>query len=114
MTIHEVIESGHKLAVHVRNTSLEALDTSVFPITHATLFIQCSSKSLSARGTPYANEYSLFIHYVPLPAGVDPFAPLAEGENLPKMALVKEFVDSGLSSSFFAGEGATAVVNKGA
>ncbi|KAF5322022.1 hypothetical protein D9619_002120 [Psilocybe cf. subviscida] len=91
-TIHEVIESGHKLAIH------------------------CSSKSVSARGTPYTNEYSLFIHYVPLPAGVDPYSPLAEGEELPKMALVKEFVDSGYTSAFFAGEGegATAVVlNKG-
>ncbi|KAF5322021.1 hypothetical protein D9619_002121 [Psilocybe cf. subviscida] len=88
-TIHEVIEAGHKLAIH------------------------CSSKSVSARGTPYTNEYSFFIHYVPLPADVDPCSPLAEGEELPKMALVKEFLDSGFSASFFAGEGAVAVVNKG-
>ncbi|KAF5320887.1 hypothetical protein D9619_002117 [Psilocybe cf. subviscida] len=83
LTIHEVIESGHKLAVH------------------------CSSKSVSARGTPYANEYSLFIHYVPLPAGIDPYSPLGEGEQLPKMKLVKEFVDSQFSASFFAKEGGT-------
>lgn len=74
--------------------------------------MQCSSKCLSARGTPYNNEYSLFIHYVPLPAGIDPYSPPAEGEGLPKMVLVREFVDSG-TTSFYVAEGAVEVFDKG-
>ncbi|KAF9047699.1 hypothetical protein BJ165DRAFT_1315924, partial [Panaeolus papilionaceus] len=69
-TIHEVLESGNAISVHV------------------------SSKGESVNGTPYIQEYALLIHY----------APQTDPNVLPKMTMVKEYVDSAFSIKFFAEE----------
>ncbi|CAA7260398.1 unnamed protein product [Cyclocybe aegerita] len=76
VTIHEVIESDDKIAVHA------------------------SSKGESTLGTPYRNEYTLMITFVP-PSPSSPGEPV---EELPKMRHVKEFVDSAFSANFFSEE----------
>jgi hypothetical protein len=43
---------------------------------------------------------------VPLAAGVDPYSPLAPGEELPKIELMKEFVDSTATRGLFANNAA--------
>ncbi|PPR07094.1 hypothetical protein CVT24_010915 [Panaeolus cyanescens] len=53
-----------------------------------------SSKGESVNGTPYSQEYALIIH----------FAPQVDANILPKMTLVKEFVDSAFSIKFFSEE----------
>lgn len=59
------------------------------------IYDQCSSTGESATGTPYVNEYMLIIHFVP---------PKEGGDGLPKMSLVKEFVDSATAVKFFTDE----------
>jgi len=77
LTVHEAIEADDKMTIHA------------------------SSIGESASGSPYANEYTIIIHFVPAPA--------SEGPNaLPKMRLVKEFVDSAFSIKFFTEERAKA------
>jgi len=78
VTIHEVVEAGHKMAVH------------------------CRSQGKTGTGKTYENEYCFFIHFVPLDRGVDPYSPLAPGEELPKIELIKEFVDSTATRGLFA------------
>ncbi|KAF8070379.1 hypothetical protein FPV67DRAFT_1668238 [Lyophyllum atratum] len=58
-----------------------------------------SSIGESATGSPYTNEYMLIIHFTPPAEGSD---------GLPKMSLVKEFVDSGTVLKFFTEERAKA------
>ncbi|PPQ85833.1 hypothetical protein CVT25_003464 [Psilocybe cyanescens] len=60
-----------------------------------------SSKGVSVSGVPYANEHVLIVHFVPPPVSAGPNA-------LPKMRLVKEYVDSSFSLTFFAQERAKA------
>lgn len=73
LTIHEVIEAGHRMTVHA------------------------SSKGESIAGAPYANEYTMIIHFTPAPISLTP----GEDPPLPKMMLVKEYVDSAASQKFF-------------
>jgi len=77
VTIHEVVEADEKMTIHA------------------------SSVGESASGSPYANEYMIIIHFIPLPSSAGPHV-------LPKMRLVKEFVDSAVSVKFFAEERAKA------
>ncbi|KAH9485738.1 hypothetical protein JR316_0002653 [Psilocybe cubensis] len=60
-----------------------------------------SSNGVSVSGVPYANEHVLVIHYAPVSESAGPDA-------LPKMRLVKEYVDSSFSLTFFAQERAKA------
>lgn len=55
---------------------------------------------MSVSGAPYTNEYMIVAHFVPAPPPLNPNMPRA----LPKMWLVKEFVDSSFSLKFFADE----------
>lgn len=64
-----------------------------------TICNQGASTGESATGTPYANEYMIIIHFVP---------PREGGDGLPKMSVVKEFVDSGTAVKFFTEERAKA------
>ncbi|KAJ3500254.1 hypothetical protein NLJ89_g9882 [Agrocybe chaxingu] len=76
VTIHDVIESDDKIAVHA------------------------SSKGESTLGTPYTNEYTLMITFTSPSRG----SPDVHVEELPKMRCVKEFVDSAFSAKFFSEE----------
>ncbi|PPR06862.1 hypothetical protein CVT26_003986 [Gymnopilus dilepis] len=80
VTIHEVIEADEKMTVHA------------------------SSVGESASGVPYANEYTIIVHFVPVAPG---------SQALPKMRFVKEFVDSAFSAKFFAEERAKAKLREG-
>jgi len=54
-----------------------------------------------ASGEPYSNEIIQVVHFVPASESIDP-------RTLPKMRLVKEFVDSLFSRKFFTEERAKA------
>ncbi|KAF8589497.1 hypothetical protein K439DRAFT_1253540, partial [Ramaria rubella] len=56
------------------------------------LVIHASSTATSTTGYPYANEYNLILHLV------------SQGEGLPKISMIKEFVDSKFAVEFFVGE----------
>jgi len=64
------------------------------------LTVHASATGEGASGAPYANEIIMIIHFVPPKEGED---------GLPKMALVKEFVDSTLVTKFFKEERAHAM-----
>lgn len=99
--IHEVIEAGDKLTVHG------------------------STRGKSWSGTPYTNEYMLLIHFThPTPSTLSPssssggggggesledeFSAITFGrsdaDRLPKIRLLKEFVDSSVTLQFFRDE----------
>ncbi|KAG5636669.1 hypothetical protein H0H81_007231 [Sphagnurus paluster] len=63
-----------------------------------------SSEGESVTGAPYANEYVIFLYFVP---------PKEGGDGLPKISMVKEFVDSARSVKFFTEERARGVAAKG-
>ncbi|KAG5652914.1 hypothetical protein H0H81_003114 [Sphagnurus paluster] len=59
------------------------------------VIFHASSVGESVFGTPYANEYMISLHFVP---------PKEGGDGLPKISVVKEFVDSAFSGKFFSEE----------
>lgn len=75
-----------------------------FPCSYAHLRLQCRSQGKTGTGKTYENEYCFFIHFVPLDYAVDPYSPLAPGEELPKIELMKEFVDSTATRGLFANQ----------
>lgn len=54
-------------------------------------------KAESVKGTPLNNEYVLIFHFVPRSAQDD-------ADALPKICMVKEFIDSAASSRFYLDE----------
>ncbi|KAG5636051.1 hypothetical protein H0H81_009247 [Sphagnurus paluster] len=55
-----------------------------------TIHASCLGESIF--GAPYVNEYMVFLHFVP---------PKEGGDGLPKISMVKEFVDSSVMNKFF-------------
>jgi len=102
MILHEVVETGDVITAHVRPRLLK------MALLFGTLtsdLRQASSAGETATGTPFANEYMLIIHFVPAKNG--------SGE-LPKMSIIKEFVDSGYTLKFFPEERAKVAAAGGA
>ena len=99
--MHEVVETDDIITVHVRPRLLKM---ALLLGTLTSDICQASCDGDSVTGTPYTNEYILIIHFVPAENG--------RGE-LPKMSIMKEFVDSRHTLKFFTEEGVKAAAAVG-
>lgn len=86
MTLHDVIEMGDTIVLHV--------GALLHIPTLTVMQIQASATALSIRDNTFSNEYCIIFHLVP---------PDEEG-IMPKISFVKEFVDSSNVAKFFAEE----------
>lgn len=89
MSVHDVIEAGNVIVLHVRASRPSFLLANC----RGDGILQASSTGQGASGAPYSNEYMVTLTME-----------ISDGTTIPKISKVLEFVDSASVSRFYQNE----------